>query len=574
MARCINSGLCKPRRFRLVVFGLICWLLVASTAQPEEGPRNAAIASANPLATDAGYKIFREGGNAFDAAIAVAATLAVVEPYASGLGGGGFWLLRRASDGRELLLDARETAPGRASAGMYLDAQGQVIAKASLRGPKSAAIPGIPAALEHLAKHYGRLPLAVSLAPAIRYAKSGVRVDARYIAICQRFHGQLTGEAQRVFLDYGSVPRQGFVLRQKALAATLQAIASGGSKSFYQGRVARNMVAAVQAGGGIWSLADLKNYRVVEREPVKFVFQSLQITAAPLPSAAGLSLAQSFNILGRLPYAAGDQDAKAHFVVEALRRAYQDRARYMGDPDFVNVPVARLLSKDYAASRAASIDLYYATPSVELEDESPMLNEGDDTTHFSIVDREGNRVAATLSINTPFGSGFVAGMSGVLLNNEMDDFSVAPGTANVYRLQSYSGNEIAPGKRPLSSMSPTFVEDERGILILGTPGGSRIISMILLAILDYADRPRVDLRQMLSAARYHHQYLPDQVEIEPQGFSEDWIAEMQARGYAVTGSARRWGNVQAVYIDKRTGLATAAGDPRGQIGSASRSLTQ
>ena len=574
MARCINSGLCKPRRFRLVVFGLICWLLVASTAQPEEGPRNAAIASANPLATDAGYKIFREGGNAFDAAIAVAATLAVVEPYASGLGGGGFWLLRRASDGRELLLDARETAPGRASAGMYLDAQGQVIAKASLRGPKSAAIPGIPAALEHLAKHYGRLPLAVSLAPAIRYAKSGVRVDARYIAICQRFHGQLTGEAQRVFLDYGSVPRQGFVLRQKALAATLQAIASGGSKSFYQGRVARNMVAAVQAGGGIWSLADLKNYRVVEREPVKFVFQSLQITAAPLPSAAGLSLVQSFNILGRLPYAAGDQDAKAHFVVEALRRAYQDRARYMGDPDFVNVPVARLLSKDYAASRAASIDPYYATPSVELEDESPMLNEGDDTTHFSIVDREGNRVAATLSINTPFGSGFVAGMSGVLLTNEMDDFSVAPGTPNVYRLRSYSGNEIAPGKRPLSSMSPTFVEDERGILILGTPGGSRIISMILLAILDYADRPRVDLRQMLSAARYHHQYLPDQVEIEPQGFSEDWIAEMQARGYAVTGSARRWGNVQAVYIDKRTGLATAAGDPRGQIGSASRSLTQ
>ena len=230
------------------------------------------------------------------------------------------------------------------------------------------------------------------------------------------------------------------------------------------------------------------------------------------------------------------------------------------------MPASQLLSKEYAASRAATIDANHATPSTELDEEPAAINEGDNTTHFSIVDRDGNRVAATLSINTPFGSGFVAGETGVLLNNEMDDFSVAPDAPNAYRLRSHSGNEIAPGKRPLSSMSPVFVEDERGILILGTPGGSRIISTILLAVLDYADQPQIDLQAMLRAQRYHHQYLPDRVEIEPEGFSQEWIAKLQARGHVVTKSNRRWGNMQAVYIGKRSGHAQAANDPRGQGG--------
>jgi len=566
LAQCIDRGVLSLRLFRLIALGLICWPLAALPAPPQARLQNAAIASAHPLATDAGYAILKKGGNAFDAAVAVAAALAVVEPYASGLGGGGFWLLHRAADGKQVMLDARETAPAQASAGMYLDEHGRVISKAPLRGPKAAAIPGIPAALAHLSKHYGRLPLAVSLAPAIRYANAGVRVDARYIAMSQRFQSQLTGSARRLFLDYGSVPQQGFVLRQKALAATLEAIARAGSEGFYQGKVAREMVYAVQAAGGIWVLDDLKNYRVIEREPVKFTYRSLQITATPLPSAGGLSLAQSLNILERLPFTLGEEDTKAHFVVEALRRTYQDRARYLGDADFVSVPTTRLLSREYAASRAAAIDNNHATPSAELDEEPAAINEGDNTTHFSIVDHEGNRVAATLSINTPFGCGFVAGETGVLLNNEMDDFSIAPGTPNAYRLQSFSGNEIAPGKRPLSSMSPTFVEDERGILILGTPGGSRIISTVLLAVLDYADQPQIDLQAMLRAPRYHHQYLPDRVEIEPEGFSQEWIAKLQARGHVVTKSGRRWGNMQAVYIDKRSGRAQAANDPRGQGG--------
>jgi len=566
LAQCIDSGVLSPRFFRVIALGLIFWPLAAFPAPPSERLQNAAIVSAHPLATEAGYEILKKGGNAFDAAVAVAAALAVVEPYASGLGGGGFWLLHRAADGKQVMLDARETAPAQAGAAMYLDERGQVISKASLRGPGAAAIPGTPAALAHLAKHYGRLPLAVSLAPAMRYAKAGMRVDERYLAVGRRFESQLTGSARRVFLDYGSVPQPGFVLRQKALAATLQAIARGGSEGFYQGKVAREMVDAVRDAGGIWVLDDLKNYRVIEREPVKFTYRSLQITAAPLPSAGGLSLAQSLNILERLPFTLAEEDTKAHFVVEALRRAYQDRARYLGDADFVSVPTTRLLSREYAASRAAAIDADHATPSAELGEEPARINEGDNTTHFSIVDREGNRVAATLSINTPFGSGFVAGGSGVLLNNEMDDFSVAPGVPNAYRLQGFSGNEIAPGKRPLSSMSPTFVEDERGILILGTPGGSRIISVVLLAILDYADRPQIDLPAMLRVARYHHQYLPDRVEIEPEGFSQDWVERMQSKGHRVYEINRRWGNMQAVYIDKRSGRVEAASDLRGQGG--------
>ncbi|HYA21142.1 MAG TPA: gamma-glutamyltransferase [Burkholderiales bacterium] len=569
MAQCIKSGVSNPRAIRLIALGLVWWPLATFTAQSQESVQNAAIASAHPFATEAGYEIIKKGGNAFDAAIAVAAALAVVEPYASGLGGGGLWLLHRASDGKQVMLDARETAPARAGAGLYLDEQGRVVPKASLRGPKAAAIPGVPAALEHLAKYYGKLPLAVSLAPAIGYAHSGVQVDARYIAICRRFNSQLTGSARRLFLDYGDVPRRGFILRQEALAVTLRAIAAGGSERFYQGVMAQEMVAAVQAGGGIWTLGDLRNYRVVERQPLNFAYRSLRITSAPLPSAGGLALAQSFNILARLPYTAAAPDGRAHFVIEALRRAYQDRARYLGDSDFVSVPLARLLSGEYAASQAATIDPYFATPSVEPEDEPVATNEGSNTTHYSIVDRDGNRVAATLSINTPFGSGFVAGGTGVLLNNEMDDFSAAPGVSNVYRLQSFSGNEIAPGKRPLSSMSPTFVEDERGILILGTPGGSRIISTVLLAILDYLDRPQLDLQAMLRAPRYHHQYLPDRVEIEPEGFSQDWIEKLQDRGYVVLKGGRRWGNIQAVYIDKNSRHALAVSDPRGKVGGVS-----
>ncbi len=552
------------RLCRLLVLGLSL-LPCTVFATAEKSPRhvsNAAIASAHPLATQAGNEILKKGGNAFDAAVAVAAALAVVEPYSSGLGGGGFWLLHRAADGKEVMLDAREIAPSKASPSLYLDELGKVIPEASLRGPKAAAIPGMPAALAHLARYYGRLPLKASLAPAIRYAGRGFAVDARYIAMVQRFQSQLTDAGRRLFLDYGVVPPSGFVVKQKELAATLVALARKGAAGFYTGKIAQAMVAAVQASGGIWEPDDLRNYRVVERRPIQFTYRALKITAAPLPSAGGLTLRQSLNILSALPFEKANPETQAHFVVEALRRAYQDRARYLGDTDFVPVPIEILMSKSYAESRALTIDAEHATASAKLGELPEPVSEGSNTTHFSIVDKEGNRVAATLSINTPFGSGFMAGDTGVLLNNEMDDFSVAPGVPNVYHLQGSHGNEIVPGKRPLSSMAPTFIEDKRGILILGTPGGSRIISMVLLALLGYAETPSIDLAAILRLPRYHHQYLPDRIEIEPQGFSDEWIQSLQAKGHVISKSSRSWGNMQAVYIDKLTGRAQAGSDPR------------
>lgn len=523
------------------------------------------IASVHPLASRAGCEILQSGGNAFDASVAVAAALAVVEPFASGLGGGGFMLLHRASDNFEVFVDARETAPGRATPAFYLGEDGKPRGKLSLEGPTAAGIPGTPAALDWVAGRYGRLPLAKSLAPAIKLAEEGFAADARYAAATVSRETALKNDANagRIFLDGGRAVAAGFLVRQPQLALTLRRISEQGRKAFYGGDVARNMVAAVRAGGGFWELPDLEKYKVIERQPLRFSYRGARITTAPLPSSGGLVLAQSLFILEPLNLPALSQMDRAHYVVEAMRRGYQDRARYMGDPDFVKVP-ARLASRDYALKRGASIKAGKATPSSELPANASA--EGEDTTHFSIIDAEGNRVAATLSVNGPFGSGFVAGDSGVLLNNHMDDFSLASGASNLYGLQGTEANAVAPGKRPLSSMSPTFVEDERGILVLGSPGGARIISMVLLGILDYVDQPDIDLRRLVGAPRFHHQYLPDRIQIEPEGFAADWIAGLQAKGHAVEAGRRRWGNMQVVYFDKKTGRIAIANDPRGQAG--------
>lgn len=527
---------------------------------------NAAIASAHPLATQAGREILDQGGNAFDAAIAVAAALAVVEPYNSGLGGGGFFLLHRARDGRQVMLDARETAPLAARSNMYLDRQGVPIAQASLVGPLAAAIPGLPAGLKHLAKRYGRLPLQQSLGPAIRLAEAGFAVDARYQAFAESHLTllQTYPETSAQFLMERIVPKRDALLRQPELAATLRALAAQGNAGFYRGPVAREMVAAVRANGGIWTQADLARYRVRERAPIVFDYHGARIVSAAPPSAGGITLAQTLNILARYDLARLNQAQQMHLVSEALRRAYHDRARYLGDPDFVHIPSQRLMSRAYAAQRAASIDLNNATPSASLNAISPS-KQGDHTTHFSIVDRAGNRVAATLSINTLFGSGFVAGKTGVLLNNEMDDFAASIAAQNVYGLAGSRANLVAPGKRPLSSMSPTFVEDKRGVLIVGTPGGSRIISMMLLAILGMDANP-IDVSALVSVPRFHHQYRPDRIEVESDGFSPAVLDELTLRGHVVHPS-RQWGNMQAVWIERTTGRATSASDPRG-IGSA------
>ncbi|MEO8037911.1 MAG: gamma-glutamyltransferase [Betaproteobacteria bacterium] len=526
-----------------------------------------AVASAHPLASAAGEAILAKGGSAFDAAVTVAATLAVVEPFASGLGGGGFFLLHRAADRFEVVVDARESAPLAAARDMYLDDKGAPDSRASLDGGKAAGIPGTPAGLVHIARRYGRLPLAELLEPAIALAEEGFPVDGRYATAAGWREAVLRADpaAAHIFLDGGKAPQRGFILRQPELAATLRAIAQHGGEGFYRGPVAEEMVRAVRAGGGIWSLEDLARYHLIERDPLRFRYRDATITTISLPSSGGLVLAQALQILERYDLANSTDVERSHLIVEALRRGFHDRARYMGDADFVTVPQARLLSREYADERAASIDLAHATPSASLG-QSPQGREGDNTTHFSIIDAEGNRVAATLSVNGPFGAAMVAGGSGVLLNNTMNDFALSVDAINLYGLVGSRANLIAPGKRPLSSMSPAFVEDSRGVLVLGTPGGSRIISMVLLGILSYLEPGPVDLARVVGAPRYHHQYLPDRIEYEPGQFSTGWIDALKAMGHVLQEGKRRWGNMQAVFIDAQSHEASAESDPRGKSG--------
>jgi gamma-glutamyltranspeptidase/glutathione hydrolase len=570
------------RAFARPGIALIALLLVVVRVPALAGA--AAIASAHPLATAAGHEILQQGGNAFDAAVAVAAALGVVEPYASGLGGGGFFLLHRASDGKRIMLDARETAPGRATRTMYLDAEGKPKGRLSLDGALAAGIPGTPAALALLAQQWGRLPLSAALGPAIRLAREGFAIDSRYVSAAGFREGLLKSDAAvaRIFLDNGQAPKAGFVVRQPELAATLEALAAKGRDGFYAGVVAQRLVAGVKRGGGIWELEDLAGYRVIEREPASFSYRGARITCAALPSSGGLVLAQALQILERFALPTLSRVKRDHLVVEALRRGYQDRARYLGDPDFVSPP-PQLGTRAYADERALSIDPGKATPSEALDARypalenpglpgnpgrlgNPGLREGSNTTHFSIADSQGNLVAATLSVNLPFGAGVLAGDTGVLLNNEMNDFSIGPGVPNAYRLTGDAANAVEPGKRPLSSMTPTFVEDDRGVLALGTPGGSRIISMVLLGILDYVDDPMLDAERQVAAPRFHHQYLPDRIEYEPGAFSAEWIAALQAKGHTVQEGRRRWGNMQAVFVPRATGEASAHGDPRGKSG--------
>lgn len=509
--------------------------------------------------------MLKRGGNAFDAAVAVAAVLAVVEPYSSGLGGGGFFLLHRAADGREVMVDGRETAPAAVARSHYFDRDGHPVSGASTRGGTSVAIPGVPAALVHVAQRYGRLPLGESLAPAVRCAREGFAVDPRYARVARlREHLlQQNGNTANAFLDRNRAPAPGFMLRQPELASTLELIAREGRNGFYAGRVAHALVQTVNASGGTWRAADLQHYRIIEREPVRFTYRGATVTTAALPSAGGIALAESLGMLEQFELSGVNRPETAHLVIEALRRAFQDRARYLGDSDFVPVPVARLLSKDYAKRRVATIDPAAATKSTDLEGNLALSAEGGNTTHFSVIDAEGNRAAATLSINLLFGSGIVAGDTGVLLNNEMDDFTLRPDVPNAFHLHGSVANTIAPGKRPLSSMTPTFVEDDRGVLILGAPGGSRIVSQVLLAILEYLNSPQVDLQRLVAMPRYHHQYWPDRVEIEPEGFSPGWRAAIEAKGHAIQVVNRKWGNMQVVFKSRQTGAAQAASDPRG-----------
>ena len=535
-------------------------LLCSLSLQASEQPGRSAIATAHPAATVAGRETLALGGNAFDAAVAISAALAVVEPYGSGLGGGGFFLLRSA-DARYVFLDARERAPGAAHADLYRR-DGQVQPGLSRDGALAAAIPGLPAALVELAEHHGRLPLRDSLAPAIRLAREGFPVDRVYRERAGMRLAAMRDDAEtaRLFLNEGAVPAEGTLLRQPELADTLVALARSGRDGFYAGPLAERLVAGVRAAGGIWTLQDLRDYRTVQRQPIRVpLAEGRELISAPPPSAGGLALAQSLLILQRLPWREAEPVQRSHLVVETLRRVYRDRG-LLGDPDFVDSPTASLLNPDYLQRLSDSIDPQRATPSSELPP-AGTWKEGDHTTHFTVLDADGNAVSATLSINLPFGAAFTVPGTGVLLNDEMDDFAADLEGANAYGLAGSHANAIAAGKRPLSSMSPTFLESPSELTSFGTPGGSRIPSMVLLSILEYLDGQPI--QRWPAVPRYHHQYLPDVIEHEPQTFSAAQIAELQARGYRLKNVEREYGNQQVLRWNKATGEVEAASDPRG-----------
>jgi len=535
----------------------LCLLCIAGSTQAGQS----AVASAHPLATRAGIEILQNGGNAFDAAIAVTAVLAVVEPYSSGLGGGGFYLLHRAADKRSVMLDARERAPLRGHRDMYLDDKGKVVSDLSMNGATAAGIPGIPAALEHLQRDYGKLPLSRSLRRAIEHAEQGFEIEDYYsrmagfrLEVLQRY-----ASTSRIFLRNDEVPTSGTLIRQADLARTLRAIASRGRDGFYRGEVAQMLVDAVSVNGGIWTLQDLNQYQVIEREPIRFRYRDAEIVAATLPSSGGIVLAAIFNMLDELRHHQTGPVDSVHQLVETMRRAYRDRAEYLGDPDYVEVPVERLTSRAHARELLRNYSAQKATPSSELR-AIAARDGGSDTTHFSIVDADGNLVAATLSINYPFGSGLVADGTGVLLNDEMDDFSASPGVPNAYGLLGSDANAIEPGKRMLSSMTPAFVRTPNRTLVSGTPGGSRIITMQLLGILEFLKG--ADANRIVSLPRFHHQYFPDVISHEDNAFDQPLADKLRARGHELRQMSYRYGNMHSIIIDHRSGKLDAASDPR------------
>ena len=548
---------------------ILCLVLLVVSVPLAAGdtPGKAAIASAHYLATEAGHEILAQGGNAFDAAIAVSAALAVVEPTSSGIGGGGFWLIHRAEDGFETMVDAREQAPAAAYKDMYLDAEGNVNRDLAVNGPLAAGIPGEVAGLEHLARNYGRLPLAASLQPAIRIAREGFPVDKKFNAIVDWRIDSIKRwpAATEAYLVDGETPPIGHIIKLPDLAWVLENVAERGAEGFYAGPVAERLVKGVRDAGGIWTMEDLAAYVVKERDPIRTMYGDYELVTAPPPSSGGVAIAEILNILEPYPINELEPVLRTHLVVEAMRRAYRDRAIYLGDPDFVDIPVEMLTSQYYADGLRASIRPDRATPSSMLPG-NDQIPEGTDTTHFSIIDADGNMVAATLTVNLGFGSTFMPPGTGLVVNNEMDDFSAKAGEPNAFGLIGFMANEIQPYKRPLSSMTPTFMIGKDKRAVIGTPGGSRIITMVLLGILDFMKGNEPE--SWVSLPRFHHQYVPDRISAESGAFTPEQVEGLKSMGHEVEVRERTWGNMHGAMWNLETGEVTAGSDPRWPSGRA------
>ncbi len=528
------------------------------------------VVSAHPLASQAGLEILRLGGNAVDAAVATTFAISVVEPFSAGIGGGGFLLLHQANKTEMKALDFRERAPLKATKNMYLDAQGKVRPNLSIDGYLSVGVPGTVAGLYQVHRQYGKLPWAKLVAPSIKYAQEGFVVTERFVgAVESRKKLILSNQAARqVFTRNGTMYAAGDKLIQRDLAKTLQQIATE-PQSFYTGNIAQAIAKDMATNGGLVTLEDLKTYKPIWRTPVCGTFQKARICSMPPPSSGGVHLLQILNLIG-------DTDLKAkgwhnpdvlHLMVEAMRIAYADRSEYLGDPDFVKVPVQQLISPEYAAKRRQEIRVN-ATPSTRVKpvDKATLERftkaESPDTSHLTVVDEQRNAVSLTFTVNYGFGSGVVTPGTGILLNDEMDDFAAAPGVPNAYGLIGGDANAIAPGKTPLSSMTPTIVtQNNRLKMATGAPGGSTIITTVLQVILGVLAYD-MNAGEAVSAPRIHHQWLPDELRIQPFGLDTATIAELKRRGHKIVVRSP-WGNANAIVVTSDNKLEGAA-DPRGE----------
>ena len=524
------------------------------------------VVTSHPLATKVGEQILKDGGNAYDAAVGISAALSVVEPFASGLGGGGFWLMHNKKTNKYIFVDARETAPEKVSLDMFLDRNGNHIKKASRDGPLAAGIPGTPAALCFISENYGSIPLANLLQPAIKYAEHGFQVDERYIKGA-KYKSKLLLKypaSSAIFLDQEKVPELGWVLYQKDLAQTLRNIGKLGFKGFYSGGIAEKLVSAVNKDGGVWTEKDLTKYKIINREPIIFSYKNNKIITPNLPSAGGLMLQYILNNMAKYEKIKLSTLEMKHLIIELLKRAYFLRNLTMGDPDFSKKEFNINQRIDFLTNNMPKIKLNISSELNSFPKHQPTTGgEGRDTTHFAVVDKFGNKVAVTQSINFWFGSGFVAKNTGVLLNNEMDDFLFNQADNN-----KIIPNSIQPNKRMLSSMTPMIIESERGYAVLGTPGGKRIVSMVLLAALDWMNGG--DAKSMLSIPRYHHQFFPNYVLYEESALSLSEIETLEAMGHKLKKSKRLYGNMQIITWDEKTKKIEKASDPRAQPKNKSR----
>ncbi|MGC0919928.1 gamma-glutamyltransferase [Pantoea agglomerans] len=522
------------------------------------------VASVDAMATQVGVEILRQGGNAVDAAVAVGFALAVTHPQAGNLGGGGFMLLRTAS-GRATAIDFREMAPGHASRDMFLDKQGNADSKLSLTSHLASGTPGTVAGLALAAQKYGTLPLSTLLAPAIKLARDGIPVNDALADDLKTYGKEVLithPNSKAIFYKPDGTPWQkGDRLVQKNLAHSLQLIARQGPDAFYKGEIADEIAGEMAQHGGLINKADLAAYRAVERKPISGTYRGYEVFSMPPPSSGGIHIVQILNILENFDLAKmgfGSADAM-QVMAEAEKYAYADRSEYLGDPDFVKVPWQALTSKAYAKTLAQQIDVAKARPSSEIKPGKLEPYESNQTTHFSVVDKQGNAVAVTYTLNTYFGSGIVAGNSGILMNNEMDDFSAKPGTPNVYGLVGGEANAVQPAKRPLSSMSPTIVaKGGKTWLVTGSPGGSRIITTVLQMVVNSIDFG-MNVAEATNAPRFHHQWLPDQLRVE-KGFSPDTLRLLETKGQHVK-VLPSMGSTQSIMIGP-DGMLYGASDPR------------